>query len=101
MALDSSTALLPGMRSGPGHFVDAARIAGVRRLDQIAERDVQRFGHAIEGGQADVFFARLDRHQHAPADPGLFRQRGLAHVGGMAQAPDVLADVLQDGRPLR
>ena len=55
--------------SCPCHLVDAAWIAGIRRLDQIAERYIERFGDAIKGGQADILLARLDRDQHAPADP--------------------------------
>lgn len=89
-----------GNGAGPGQLVDAARIAGVGRLDQVAEGYVEGFGHPVQGGQADVLFPGLDGHQHAPADPGQFRQRGLAELRGMAQTTDVLADVLQDGSPL-
>jgi drug/metabolite transporter (DMT)-like permease len=87
--------------AGPGQFIDATRIAGLGSLDQVAEGYVECFGHAIEGGQADVLFTRLDRHQHPPADPGLFSEGRLAHIGGVAQAPNIEADVLQDRGPLR
>ncbi len=87
-------------RTGPGQFVDAARVAGVGGLDQVAEGHVQRFGHAVERGQADVLLASLDGHQHPAADPGLFGQGALAHVGGVAQTSHVQADVLEDRSPL-
>lgn len=87
-------------RTGPGQFVDAARVAGVGGLDQVAEGHVQRFGHAVERGQADVLLAGLDGHQHPAADPGLFGQGALAHVGGVAQTSHVQADVLEDRSPL-
>ncbi|MNT35331.1 hypothetical protein D3C72_1713550 [compost metagenome] len=70
-------------RAGPGQLIDTAGIAGVGGLDQITEGNVQGFGHPVEGGQADVLFPCLDRHQHSTADTGLFGQRGLAQVGGM------------------
>ena len=87
-----------GDGAGPGDFVDAAWIAHVGCLDQVAEGNVERFGDAVEGGQADVFLAGLDGNQHPPADAGFLGERGLAHVGGVAQASNVLADVLQDRR---
>ena len=87
-------------RAGPGQFIDATRVAGFRGLNQVAEGYVQRFGHAVEGGQADVLLAGLDGHQHAATDTGFFGQGALAHVGGMTQTSDVLADVLEDRRPL-
>lgn len=76
-------------------------VTHVRGLDQVAEGNAQGFGDAVERRQADVLLAGLDGHQHAPADPGLFRKRSLAKVGGVAQATNVLADVLQDRSPLR
>jgi drug/metabolite transporter (DMT)-like permease len=82
--------------AGPGQLVDAARIAGVGRLDQVAEGHVERLGHSVQGSQADVLFPGLDRHQHPPTDPGQLRQCALAELRGMPQAADVLADVLQD-----
>ncbi|MDB6142755.1 MAG: hypothetical protein JWP80_1799 [Pseudomonas sp.] len=86
---------------GPCDFVDAARIAHLRRLDQITEGDVQRFRHPVQGREADVFLAGLNGDQHAPTDPGLFRQRALTEVRRIAQTAHVLADVLQHGRSLR
>ncbi|GLH19756.1 hypothetical protein BR1R3_24980 [Pseudomonas atacamensis] len=70
------------------------------RLDQIAEGNVKRFGNAIKRGQADILFACLDCYQHPSAHPGFFRQCGLAHIRSMAQASNVLADVLQNGGSL-
>lgn len=89
-----------GNGPGPGQFIDAAWVAGVGSLDQVAEGHVEGLGDTVQGGQADVLFPGFDSHQHSPADPGQFRQRGLAKLCGMPQATDVLADVLQDGRPL-
>ncbi|MCY1450550.1 hypothetical protein D9M71_673670 [compost metagenome] len=88
------------MDTGPDQFVDAAGVAVVRRLDQIGEGHVQRFGHPVQGSQADIVFPGLDGHQHAPADPGFFRQGILAQFSGMPQTADIVADVLQHGRSL-
>ena len=87
-------------RAHQGNLVDPARVARIVGLNQIAEGHVEGLSDAVKRGQADILLAGFDRHQHPSADPGLFRQRSLAHVRRMAQASDILADVLQDGGSL-
>ncbi|MNH16123.1 hypothetical protein D3C79_757530 [compost metagenome] len=88
------------MDPGPGQLVDAARVAVVRGLDQIGKGHSQRLGEAIQGGQADIVLPGLNGHKHASADAGLFCQSTLTELSDVAQATNVLADMLQHGGAL-
>ena len=55
--------------ASPRQLFNAPGVAQVWRLDQGTESHAQGFGNQVQCGQADILLARLDRDQHAPADP--------------------------------
>ncbi|MNT55793.1 hypothetical protein D3C72_1930580 [compost metagenome] len=55
--------------ASPRQLFNAPGVAQLRRLDQGTESHAQGFGNQVQCGQADILLARLDRDQHAPADP--------------------------------
>ncbi|RMR54748.1 hypothetical protein ALP84_04952 [Pseudomonas cichorii] len=79
----------------PGQFIDTAVIRQLGGLDQVTESHFQRLGHPVQGREADILLPRFDSHQHAAADAGLFRQSALTQPRAIAQAANVVADMLQ------
>ena len=85
---NSSTALRPRYSIAAAPLA-AARRAGVRvRREELGDRQVERPGDAVDGGDRRAGHVPFDLRQEALRDPGSLRHVAQGQVARLAQRPD-------------